>query len=66
MLGFLPGVIAFLFGQIVTMTCLHFSVPLGFNVNVSYFLLMLSFMILATTTIMAPVVLKNGLPRMSY
>jgi hypothetical protein len=35
------------------------------NVDVSSFLLMLSFMILAVTTILALVVLKNGLPRMS-
>jgi hypothetical protein len=47
------------------MTWLHFLVPLGLNVNVAYFLLMLSFMILAATSIVAPVVLKNGLPRMS-
>jgi hypothetical protein len=63
-LGFLLGVIAFLSGLIVTMTWLHFSVPLGLNVNVSSFLLMLSFMILAATSIVAPVVLKNGLPTM--
>jgi hypothetical protein len=63
-LGFLSGVIAFLSGLIVTMTWLHFLVPLCLNVNVSSFLLMLSFMILAATTIVAPVVLKNGLPRM--
>jgi hypothetical protein len=43
-LDFLPGVIAFLSGLIVTMTWLHFSVPFGLNVNVSSFLLMLSFM----------------------
>jgi hypothetical protein len=59
------GVIAFHSGLIVTMTWLHFLVPLGLNVNVAYFLLMLSFMILAATSIVAPVVLKNGLPRMS-
>jgi hypothetical protein len=64
-LGFLSGVIAFLSGLIVTMTWLHFSVPLGLNVNVSSLLLMLSFMILAATSIVAPVVLKNGLRRMS-
>jgi hypothetical protein len=58
-LGFLSGVIAFLSGLIMTMTWLHFSVPLGLNVDVSSFLLMLSFMILAATSIMAPVVLKN-------
>jgi hypothetical protein len=57
-LGFLSGVIAFLSGLIVIMTWLHFLVPLGLNVNVSSFLLMLSFMILAPTSIMAPVVLK--------
>jgi hypothetical protein len=64
-LGFLFGVIAFLSGLIVTMTWLHFSVPLGLNVGVSSFLLLLSFMILAATSIVAPVVLKNGHPRMS-
>jgi hypothetical protein len=64
-LGFLSGVIAFLSGLIVTMTWLHFSVPLGLNVGVSSFLLLLSFMILAATLIVAPVVLKNGHPRMS-
>jgi hypothetical protein len=63
-LGFLSGVIAFLSGLIVTMTWSHFLVPLGLNVNASSFLLMLSFMIPAATTIMAPVVLKNGHPRM--
>jgi hypothetical protein len=63
-LDFLSGVIAFLSGLIVTMTWLHFSVPLGLNVDVSFFLLMLSIMILAATSIMALVVLKNGLPRM--
>jgi hypothetical protein len=57
-LGFLSGVIAFLSGLIVTMTCLHFLVSLGLNVNVSSFLLMLSFMVLATTSILAPMVLK--------
>jgi hypothetical protein len=64
-LGFLSGVIAFLSDLIVTMTWLHFSVPLGLNVDVSSFLLMLSFMILAATSTVAPVVLKNGLPKMS-
>jgi hypothetical protein len=64
-LGFLSGEIAFLSGLIVTMTWLHFLVPLGLNVDVSSFLLMLSFMILAATSIVAPVVLKNGLPRIS-
>jgi hypothetical protein len=57
-LGFLSGVIAFLSGLIVTMTWLQFLVPLGLNVNVSSFLLMLSFMILAATSIVAPVVPK--------
>jgi hypothetical protein len=57
-LGFLLGVIAFLSGLIVTMTWLHFLIPLGLNVNFSSFLLMLSFMILAATSIVAPVVLK--------
>jgi hypothetical protein len=64
-LGFLSGVIAFHSGLIMTMTWLHFSVPLGLNVDVSSFLLMLSFMIQAATSIVALVVLKNGLPRMS-
>jgi hypothetical protein len=54
-LGFLSGVIAFLSGLIVTMTWLHLLVPLGLNVNVSSFLLMLSFKMLAATLIMAPV-----------
>jgi hypothetical protein len=62
-LDFLSGVIAFLFGLIVTITWLHFFVPLGLNMDVSLFLLMLSFMILAATSIVAPVVRKNGLPR---
>jgi hypothetical protein len=57
-LGFLSGLITFLSSLIVTMTWLHFLVPLGLNVNVSSFLLMLSFMILAATSIVAPVVLK--------
>jgi hypothetical protein len=57
-LGFLSGVIAFLSGVIVTMTWLQFLVPLGLNVKVYSFLLMLSFMILATASIVAPVVLK--------
>jgi uncharacterized membrane protein len=64
MMGFLLGVIAFLSGLIMTMTWLHFLVPLGLNVNVSSFIVMLSFMILAATTIVAPVVLKNGRPRL--
>jgi hypothetical protein len=38
---------------------------LGLNVDVSSFLLMLSFMILAATSIVALVVLKNDLPRMN-
>jgi hypothetical protein len=59
-LGFLSGVIIFLSSLIVTMTWLHFLVPLGLNVNVSSFLLMLRFMILDVTTIMAPVVLKKA------
>jgi hypothetical protein len=62
-LGFLSGVIVFLSGLIVTMTWLHFLVPLGLNVNVSSFLLMLSFMILAATSIVAPVVLKDDVYR---
>jgi hypothetical protein len=57
-LAFLSSVIAFLSGLIMTMTWLHFLVPLGLNVNVSSFLLMLSFMILAATSIVALVVLK--------
>jgi hypothetical protein len=64
-LGFLLGVIAFLFGLFVTMTWLHFLVPLGLNVDVSSFLLMLSFMILAATSIVGLVVLKNGHPIIS-
>jgi hypothetical protein len=64
-LGFLSVVIALLSGLIMTMTWLHFLVPFGLNVDVSSFLLMLSFMILAATSIVAPVVLKNGLPEMS-
>jgi hypothetical protein len=64
-LGYLSGVIAFLSSLIVTMTWLHCSAPLGLNVNVSSFPLILSFMILAATSIVAPAVLKNGLPRMS-
>jgi hypothetical protein len=64
-LGFLLGVIAFLSSLIVTMTWLHCLAPLGLNVNVSSFPLMLSFMIPAATSIMAPVVLRNGLSRMS-
>jgi hypothetical protein len=64
-LGFLSGVIAFLFSLIVTITWLHFLVPLGLNVDVSSFLLMLSFVILAATPIVALVVLKNGIPRLS-
>jgi hypothetical protein len=62
-LGFLSGVIAFLSSLIATMTWLYFLVPLGLNVNVSSFRLMLSFMILAATTIVAPVVLKNEVHR---
>jgi hypothetical protein len=57
-LGFLLGVIAFLCSLIVTITWLDFLVPLGLKVNVSSFLLMLNFLILAATSIMAPVVLK--------
>jgi hypothetical protein len=62
-LCFLSGVMAFLSGLIVTMTWLHFLVPLGLNVNVSSFLRMLSFMILAATSIVAPVVLKMDVCR---
>jgi hypothetical protein len=57
-LGFLTGVIAFLSSLILTMTWLHFFLPLGLNMNVSSFLLILSSMILAVTSIVAPVVLK--------
>jgi hypothetical protein len=64
-LGFLSGVITFHSDLIVTMTWLHCSVPLGLNVNVSSLPLMLSMMILAATSIVAPAVLKNGLPRIS-
>jgi hypothetical protein len=64
-LGFLSGVIAFLSSLIVTMTWLHFSVCLGLNVDVSSFLLMLSFLIRAATSIVTPMVLKNGLQRIS-
>jgi hypothetical protein len=56
-LGFLSGLIAFCSSLIVTMTWLHYSVPLGLNVNVSSFPLMLSFMILAATSIVAPTVI---------
>jgi hypothetical protein len=63
--GLLSGVIAFLCGLIVTMTWLHFLIPLGLKVDVSSFLLMLTFMIPAATSIVALVVLKNGLPRIS-
>jgi hypothetical protein len=56
---------AFLYGMIVTLSWLHFLVPLGLNVDVSSFLLMLGFMIIAATSIVASVVLKNGLPRRS-
>jgi polyferredoxin len=62
-LGFLSGVIAFLSGLIVTITWLHFLVPLGLNVNVSSFLPMLSFVILAAASIMVPVVLKMDVCR---
>jgi hypothetical protein len=64
-LGFLLGVMAFRSGLIVIMTWLHCSVPLGLNVNVSSFPLMLSFLIPSATSIVALAVLKNGLPRMS-
>jgi hypothetical protein len=57
-LGLLSVVTAFLSGLIMTMMCLHFLVPLGLNVNVSSFLLMLSFMILAASSVVAPVVLR--------
>jgi hypothetical protein len=64
-LGFLSDVIAFFSSLIVTMTWLHCSAPLGLIVNVSSFPLMMSFMIPAATSIVAPAVLKNGLQRMS-
>jgi hypothetical protein len=57
-IGFLSGVIASFSSLIVTIPWLHFLVPLGLNVNVSSFLLMLSFVTLAATSIVAPVVLK--------
>jgi hypothetical protein len=62
-LGFLSGVIAFLSCLIVTISWLHFLVPLGLNVNVPSFLLMLSFMFLAATSIVALVVLKMDVYR---
>jgi polyferredoxin len=62
-LGFLSGVIAFLSSLIVTMTWLRFLVPLVLNVSVSSFLLILSFMILAATSIMDSVVLKMDVCR---
>jgi hypothetical protein len=58
-LGFLSGVTTFLSSLIVTMTWLHCSAPLGLNVEVSFFPLILSFMIPAATSIVAPAVLKN-------
>jgi hypothetical protein len=64
-LGFLSGVIASRSSLIVTMTWLHCSVLLGFNVNASSFPLMLSLMIPAATSIVALAVLKNDLPRIS-
>jgi hypothetical protein len=64
-LGFLSGVMASLSGLSVNLTWWHCSVPFGLIVNVSSFLLILSFMIPATTSIVAPAVLRNGLPRMS-
>jgi hypothetical protein len=62
-LRFLSGVIAFFSSLIVAMTWLHFLVPLCLNMNVSSFLLMLSFMILAATSIVALVVLKMDVCR---
>jgi hypothetical protein len=62
-LGFISGVKAFHSGLIVTMTWLHCSVPLGLNVNVSSFPLMLSLMIPTATSIVAPAVLKNAPPK---
>jgi hypothetical protein len=64
-LGYISGVTAFCSSLVVTMTWLHCSMPLVLNVNVSCFPLMLSMMIPAATSIMAPAVLKNGLPRIS-
>jgi hypothetical protein len=58
-LGFQSSVIAFLSHLIMKLTWLHYSAPLGLNVNVSSVPLVLSFMILAAITIVAPVVLKN-------
>jgi hypothetical protein len=57
--GFISGVMTFHSSLIVTLTWLHCSIPLGLNVNVSSFPLMLSFMILAATSIATPAVLKN-------
>jgi hypothetical protein len=65
-LGFLSGVIAFRSSLIMTMTSLHYLVPLGLNVNVSSFPLTLSLMIPAATSNVASTVLKNGLKRISY
>jgi hypothetical protein len=48
-LCFLSGVIAFHSSLIVTMTWLHYLVPLGLNVNVSSFPPMWSLMIPAAT-----------------
>jgi hypothetical protein len=62
-LGFLSGVIVFHSGLIMTMTWLHYFVPLFLNVNISSSPLMLSLMIPAATSIVATTVLKNGLPR---
>jgi hypothetical protein len=62
-LSFLSGVIAFLSGLIMIMNWLHFLVPLDLNVDVSSFLLMLSFMILVATSIMDLLVLKMDVCR---
>jgi hypothetical protein len=44
-LGFISGVMASLSGPFVNLTWWHCLMPFGLNVNVSSFLLMLSFMI---------------------
>jgi hypothetical protein len=49
----------------MTMTLFALFGTLGFECECLLFLPMLSFMILAVTPIVAPVVLKNGLTRMS-
>jgi hypothetical protein len=65
MMGFISGVMTSPSGPSVNLTLWHCSVPFGLNVNVSSFPLMLSFMIPAATSIVAPTVLRNGLQRVS-